>query len=64
MKKLLAMAIVAAGIFAALPSHAEDINIGDTLYVGDDVSVWQETNGKAGLQRVAADGFAADTRLA
>ncbi|HLF24237.1 MAG TPA: hypothetical protein VI565_09985 [Burkholderiales bacterium] len=63
MKKILAMAILAAGVFAALPANAEPVNIADTLYVDEDLTVWQETNGVAGLQRVATDAVPADTQI-
>lgn len=63
MKKLLAMAILAAGMFAALPAKADPVNIADTLYVDEDVTVWQESNGIAGLQRTASQSAPADTQL-
>lgn len=63
MKKILAMAILAAGMFAALPAKAEPVNIADTLYVDEDATVWQESNGIAGLQRTASEAGPADTQL-
>lgn len=64
MKKILAAAAVAAGLFASLPASAEPINIADTIYVDDaDLTVWQETNGVPGLQREATDDADADTKL-
>lgn len=63
MKKILAGAAVAAGLFASMPANAEVINVLDTIYVDDsDASVWQETNGVPGLQREAGDDYDADTR--
>lgn len=63
MKKLLALAVLAAGMFAALPAKADPVNVADTLYVDEDATVWQESNGLAGLQRSTNGTTPADTQL-
>lgn len=65
MKKLIAAAMLAGALFAALPASADVIDIGGAAYIDtSDNTVWQESNGVAGLQRTAANGVAADTQLA
>lgn len=64
MKKILAAAAVAAGLFASLPASADVISVLDTIYVDDaDATVWQETNGVEGLQREADGDVPADTQV-
>jgi hypothetical protein len=67
MNKMIALAIVAAVFAVSTPATADDlpteVAAGDH-YVSLDGSVWEESNGVAGLQRVAGDGFDADTKVA
>ncbi|MEO7804247.1 MAG: hypothetical protein ABIS18_07655 [Actinomycetota bacterium] len=60
---LLAAGLVAAGAMGI--ASADVIDAGGAAYVDtSDNSVWQESNGEAGLQRDADEDTAADTRLA
>jgi hypothetical protein len=64
MRKLISVAVLAAVAFAALPATADVVDVAGTLYVDtSDNSVWQESNGQAGLQRTAVGNIAADSRL-
>lgn len=61
MKKAIAMFLLGGAALAAVPASADVINVADTAYIDtSDTSVWQESNGEAGLQR---DGDNPDSRV-